>query len=97
MPLAYLNFGGFGSTQGIIRSTRVGDFSKIKNIIFPNDHKYNGGKNLRQSDWDRIKFAHLINGTALSEESNLLEGKRKNRQFYFDAFNRAEGIRPLVI
>ena len=38
LPLAYLNFGGFGSTEGIVRSTRIEDLNQMRNLIYPNQN-----------------------------------------------------------
>jgi len=94
LPLAYLNFGGFGNTAGIIRSTRVNNVRDIRNIIFPNTSEYSADQSYQsQSDWDRIRDFHRLNMERLGQESGVLARNKNNRQFYLDAFGRAEGIK----
>ncbi|MCH8174148.1 MAG: DUF1501 domain-containing protein [Proteobacteria bacterium] len=94
LPLAYLNFGGFGNTQSIIRSSRIDDVSQIENIIFPNVVQNGGGSTYRrQSDWERIQRLQMQNMERLAQASGIPAGNRRNRQFYQDALLRAEGIK----
>ncbi|MFT5209551.1 MAG: hypothetical protein ACI9CE_001273 [Flavobacterium sp.] len=94
LPLAYLNFGGFGHTQGIIRSTRIDQVAPLRNIIYPNQPQHNQSiLYRRQSDWDRIRALHDQNATAMAGETSTTEGNRKNREFYLDAYSRAELIK----
>lgn len=90
LPLAYLNFGGFGNTEGIIRSTRIDSPNSIRNIIFPNE--LFGNQILPQTEWDRIRAAQWQSLELLANEEGLVAQDRLNRQYYFDAFAKAESI-----
>lgn len=94
LPMSYLNFGGFGNTASLIRSTRVDDVTQIRNIIFPNENQYNQNDQYRYaSDWERIQRYQQQNLLLLTQESNLLAGNRSNRNYYLQALERAEGIK----
>lgn len=94
LPLAYLNFGGFGHTRNIVRSTRVSDISAIRNIIFPNQSQWSSENYYRlPGDWERIKALHQQTMNGLRTAPGILEGDRQNRQIYFEAISRAEGIK----
>lgn len=93
LPLSYLNFGGFGKTQGMIRSSRISDVSQIQNILFPNsdseaaDVYYN-----RTSDFQRIKALQLRTAQDLASKNNIPAGQRKSRQFFSEALSQADGL-----
>jgi hypothetical protein len=92
-PLAYLNFGGFGSTEDIIRSSRISDVSQIKNILFPNNDGYNPSvKFHRSSDFDRIKALQLKAAQDIAAKSNVTAGLKKRRSAFAEALVQADGL-----
>lgn len=94
LALSYLNFGGFGNTESIIRSSRINNPESLKNIIFPNTNGWQPDqKNLLSSDWERIQAQHLKTASNLSQSTTLLAQDRLNRQYYADAMSRAESIK----
>ena len=94
LPMAYLNFGGFGNTEGIIRSTRISEFDQILNIVFPNQDPFNNELFYRKSsDWDRIQQYHQQNISDLLQENGAASRNKDNRQFYYDALLQAEGLK----
>lgn len=102
LPLAYLNFGGFGDTGGIIRSTVIDDVFQLRDVVFPNiptidedldDAEAQRARYRRDSDWQRIQALQLQNMQRLSTQANLLAGDQFHRQSYMDAFSKAEGIK----
>lgn len=98
LPLAYLNFGGFGDTSGVIRSTVIDEISQLRDVVFPNipnddDEGIENARYRRDSDWQRIQALQLQNMQRLSTQSNLLAGDLKHRESYFEALSRAEGIK----
>lgn len=93
LPLAYLSFGGFGNTEGLIRSTRIDTPGNIRNIIFPNRSPYNADfLNHTESDWDRIRAAQLQSLNMLAGEPGIAARDQLNRQYYLDTFSKAEQI-----
>ncbi|NKB32480.1 MAG: DUF1501 domain-containing protein [Pseudomonadales bacterium] len=94
LPMSYLNFGGYGNTASLIRSTRVDDVSQIQNIIFPNEDRYDSAASFRtDSDWQRIQNYQAQSIDLLNQESGLPAANRNNREFYLQALERAEGIK----
>lgn len=94
LPMSYLNFGGYGNTASLIRSSRIDDVSQIQNIIFPNEDRYDANTTFRTaSDWERIQRYQAESIAMLNQQSNLPAGNRANREFYMQALERAEGIK----
>jgi hypothetical protein len=94
LPLAYLNFGGFGDTASIIRSTVIDEISQLRDVIFPNISNDGGAQSFRSdADWQRIQALQTQNLQRLANQPNLLAGDSKHRQSYLEAFSRAEGIK----
>lgn len=94
LPMAYLNFGGFGNTAGLIRSTRIASVEQIKNIIIPNQDAIS--KNLsyrRAADWERIQYYQNLNMERLVSDAGIPAGSNNNRQYYQEALLRAEGLK----
>ncbi len=92
LPMAYLNFGGFASTQNVIRSTRFERVDQLQSIIFPNQGEWEGSY-LAESEWERVQRYQLANTQNLADESDVIAGNRANRRYYLEAFQRAEGIK----
>ncbi len=92
-PLAYLNFGGFGNTQELIRSSRISDIRQIRNILFPNNDQWNPGIQYRRaSDFDRIRALQMQSAQRLADEANITAGNRDNRQYFAEALTQVEGL-----
>ena len=96
LRLAYLNFGGFGNTQSIMRSSRIDDVSQIENIIFPNVVQNGGGSTYRrQSDWERMQRLQMQYMERTAQAPGIPSGNRRKRQVYQDPWLRADGIKVL--
>lgn len=102
LPLAYLNFGGFGDTSGIIRSTVIDDVFQLRDVVFPNTPSFDDDEDAAEardaryrmeSDWQRIQALQTQNMQRLVGESNIPAGNRMHREAYLDAFLKAEGIK----
>lgn len=93
LPLSYLNFGGFGATQEIIRSSRISEISEIRNILFPNNDQWNPGIQYRRtSDFARIRAAQIQSAQRLAAESDLIAGNRENRQYFAEALGQVDNL-----
>lgn len=93
LPLAYINFGGFGNTEDLIRSSRISDVSQIKNILFPNNDEYNPQIQFhRTSDFERIKAFQLQAAQNKAAKANIPAGLRKRRKAFADALSQADGL-----
>jgi len=94
LPLSYLNFGGFGDTSGVIRSTVIDEISQLRDVAFPNLPNEGGNGQYRtDADWQRIQALQIQNMQRLSTAPNLMAGDRRHRQSYLEAFSRADGIK----
>ncbi len=94
LPLSYLNFGGFGDTSGVIRSTVIDEISQLRDVVFPNiPNDDSSGRYRPDADWLRIQALQIQNMQRLSSAPNLMAGDRRQRQSYLEAFSRADGIK----
>lgn len=93
LPMSYLNFGGFGATSNIIRSSRISDIQQINNLLFPNQDQYEpDGRHHRQSDFDRVQALQLQKARERAAEARLLAGSKQNREIFAQAIEQAEGL-----
>lgn len=91
--MSYLNFGGFGATGNIIRSSRISNIQQINNLVFPNQDQYEPeGRHHRQTDFDRVQALRLQKSQERAAESGLLAGSRLNRQIFAQALEQADGL-----
>jgi hypothetical protein len=96
LPMAYLNFGGFGATQGITTSTRVAMPSTLRTILRPNMAPDNPGrKYVPDDDMSRIMELHRKQLGALNADAGAVGGNLRNRQLYMDALNKIDGLGAL--
>lgn len=98
LPLAYLNFGGFSSTAGIVSMTRIGNTSQLRGLIFPNEldeslpYVYVPTRTL-DSDLAQIQAMHWNSMKERLNEQGLPAGDRINRLRYLEALERADGLK----
>jgi hypothetical protein len=97
LPMAYLNFGGFGATQGITTSTRVSNTSDLRTILRPNLPTDNPGKRyVPDDDMSRIMALHRKQLGVLNADAGAVGGNLRNRQLYTDAITKIDGIGALA-
>ena len=93
LPLAYLNFGGFGNTDDIIRSSRISDIGQIGKILFPNTDVVNPNQYFHSNtDFQRIKALQLQTAQQLAAQTGIPAGQRKHRRFFVEALSQADGL-----
>jgi hypothetical protein len=91
LPMAYLNFGGFGDTRSITRSTRVSSTNALNDLVLPN-HNSSRQPYLPQSDLDRILALHAQQNQTAITAGATLAGNRSNRQIYLDSLSKVKDI-----
>lgn len=97
MPLAYLNFGGFGATEGVIRSTRISDPNQLRTLVAPNVVSQNSNLNhLLPNDWERIQAMHASRMNIKASESSAVLGNLDNRAIFLDAISKTDDIAQLA-
>lgn len=93
LPLSYLNFGGFGNTEGLVRSSRISEIRQIQNILFPNTTEWDPNRSYhRPSDFERIRALQLKAAQDLAAQANIPAGQKKSRQFFAEALVQADGL-----
>ena len=93
LPMAYLNFGGYGATQGIIASTKASNTRVLQNIAQPNSVASDPSlQYLQESDLDRVMALHQATLAAQVSPANVISGNRVSRQSYLDALEKSDAI-----
>ena len=86
LPVAYLNFGGFSETGGIVRYTRINNASLLRNIARPRvDREDPTRVYVTESDWQTIRAQQAEDAELLATETGLLPGDARNRRLYASA------------
>lgn len=96
LPMPYISIGGFSNTEGIVRSTQIGNPSSIRSIAFPNLSEWNSLNYVPTSNWERIKAAQQQSLSLLTNEQGLVSRNFLNRQYYSEGFSRAEEIQDFA-
>ena len=86
LSVPYLSFGGFSSTSGLTRFTRIDNPDLLREISNPKT------KAFFEEDWEAIKSYRAGTEERLEALSNLLPGDVRNRSFYRSAF-ATEGLK----
>ncbi len=92
LPMPYLNFGGFASTQGITDITQIGRISVLQNLVKPNLGESSGKAYVQDTDWERIKAMHTAGLDARSASAATIEGAATRQLAYADALARSSSI-----
>ncbi len=92
LPMPYLNFGGFASTQGITDLTQIGRISVLQNLTKPNLGESTGRAYVQDTDWERIKAIHSAGLDARAASAATLEAAGDRQLAYADALARSASI-----
>ena len=92
LPMPYLNFGGFSSTQDVTSVTHMGKMAILQNLLEPDLAESSKKLYLPDSEWQRIVAMHKAGITARSKVATNLEGARQQQQLYVDALSRSDVI-----
>lgn len=92
LPMPYLNFGGFASTQGITEITQVGRIAVLQNLVQPNFAESTGNRYVEDADWQRIVAMHTAGLQTRSTTAATLEAAGKQQLAYADALTRSSAI-----
>jgi len=97
LPMAYLNFGGFGNTERLIRSTRINDLDGLRMVLFPNEFVFDDSLSFQlPEELQRIKQYQRQSIERKLQQSGVPAGNRDNRQYYYEAVLRAEGLKEFA-
>ncbi len=93
MPMTYLNFGGFGATQGIVSTTNATNPRLLQNIVMPNSVSRNQSLHyVETSDLERVMALQKSTLAAQVNTANALAGNRSSRLSYLDALTKTDAI-----
>ena len=93
LPMTYLNFGGYGATQGITSLTKATNTRVLQNVVLPNSVASNPSvQYLQESDLDRVMALHQSMLAEQAGAANIIGGNRINRQSYLDALVKTDAI-----
>jgi len=92
LPMAYLNFGGFGNTENIVRATRLNDISSLRNVVSPNRFISDSSRRyMADDDLNKILSLHRSSMQSKSTQTEVA-GNIQNQRYYLDSLARAENI-----
>lgn len=89
LPIPYLSFGGFSSTSGITRFTRIDNANLLRDIAYPVMDM------LSDADWAALERYRAETAERLAATPHLLPGDERNLDFYQSAFT-TEGLKAYV-
>lgn len=93
LSMAYLNFGGFGATQGIVRSTRVSNIANLRGVLIPNRPAHSQTQTfVPAEDVDRIMALHMKQQGTRVADTGAVAGSMLNRQLYLDAITKIDDL-----
>ena len=92
LPMPYLNFGGFGATQGITDVTQIGRISVLQNLVKPNFAESSSNRYIEDADWQRITAMHTAGLAARSAAATTIEAAGNLQEAYADALSRSGAI-----
>ena len=93
LPVAYLSFGGFSDTAGVIRYTRVNNASLLRNIARPAINSNDPTRRyVTASDWQLIRTLQAEDAEHLATEVDLLPSDARNRLNYASALARSDEL-----
>ena len=92
LPAPYLSFGGFSSTAGVTRYTRIDDPYLLRNIASPDVTLDLTARYLSEADWADLESYREDASERLTTAPGLLPMDSRNRRLYASAFANAEGL-----
>jgi hypothetical protein len=93
LALSYLNFGGYGTTAGIINRTRIANPDQIKNIIYPNVNENTNLNFIDEADYQRVKALQTENLQKLAADPAALPLDRANRAYLHNAMQNTDALK----
>ncbi|OMH38052.1 DUF1501 domain-containing protein [Motiliproteus sp. MSK22-1] len=97
LPLSYLNFGGYGVTANLIRSTRMDSIDSLIGILEPNLRNSDDSRGYRtEADLSVIKRFQQQRLERAFNRSNLLPRERNSLSWYQQATERSSGLQAFA-
>ena len=87
--IAYLNFGGYGETASLARSTRIDDVGLLRRVATP---RVGMEELFEDADWAALRAARAATDRRLASAPSLLPGDERHRAFHRSAF-ATEGLK----
>ena len=86
LPVTYLSFGGFSSTAGITRFTRIDNADLLRDIANPAMSTHDDRRYFGEADWAVLESYRAATAQRLAAAPNLLPDDVRHRAFYRSAF-----------
>ena len=96
MPMAYLNFGGYGVTSGLVRTTRINNMNSLVQILDPNKYSWAQKPALPDTLWTLIRNRQSDYVKSSLASNSLLPRQRQNMTSYLDAQSRAPQLKDFL-
>jgi hypothetical protein len=97
LPLAYVNYGGFADTAGLLRYSRLDDYQSLISLLNPNAHPWDETRSIsRPETFDRVqRYQQAALERRLAAEG-LTPRQRENLNAYLGARSTRDSLRNLV-
>ena len=94
LPIPYLSFGGFSTTGGVTRFTRIDNADLLRRIAAPalSPGEPHGDSYFSEADWAALRSAREATVERLASAPDLLPGDVRHREFFRSAF-ASEGLK----
>ena len=99
LPVAYLNFGGFSETAGLVRFTRLNNASLLRNIAAPAESEDGASRYLPEADWAEVRDRLAVKAGRISAAPGLMPMAARSRRYYEAALagsNRLRGFADAI-
>ena len=92
LPVTYLSFGGYSTTAGLTRFTRIDNADLLRDIANPATSTNDFRRYFSEADWAALESYRAATAQRLVSAPNLLPGDVHHRGFYRSAF-ATEGLK----
>ena len=94
LPVAYLSFGGYSETGGVVRYTRMNNPDLLRTIATPDIAvDSNGYRYIGEADWASLRARQAIVATRLETVPGMLPSEARNRAYFRSALINSEGLK----
>lgn len=93
LPLSYLNFGGFGQTADLVRSTRLDEIGSLRDVLLPNTPSYETGLTIRDPAANAmILTAQRQRLQRMLDNDRLMPRQRYNAESHLAALQNTDAL-----
>ena len=96
MPMPYLNYGGYGVTSGLVRTTRINDIYSLEQILDPNKFSWTKTPALSDTIWSLIQTRQNQYVQSRIVDNTLLPRQQRNLSDYHSARSHTSQLKDFL-